>query len=409
MKRSLLARAAWTLAAAVVLVLLLKTLVGDVYHVQTSSMEPTIWGIEGSGEWVFVRFDNTPPERNEVVVVRRPEDDTPIVKRVLGKPRETLRISQGDVLIDRQHLRPSEPRPPEVVLFDDRWHRLEERFEIGEAQSRLWRRAGDAWMLDARTVPLHDNPALRHESTAPGHDNTLTLDDSAILRLNGPLDDGYLGPDHALVPGTTQANDARIECDVRFDDDQGEVRLGLKEQADTFEGVLSRENATTAKVVITRRAGSEPPVEVGTAHFPLVTGVWTHLSIENRDNALKLTYPGPGSPLVQIYKENTREPEEAASSGRGPSGRAYFGGAGGRIAFRSIRLVRDLMYTDRGHVGVDSEIQLGFDQFFLLGDNSAQSRDSREWGPVDQREIVGRAVRVVWPPSRWRRIDAPQH
>jgi signal peptidase I len=396
LKRRLLARAAWTLAAAVVLVLLLKTLVGDVYHVQTSSMEPTIWGIEDSGEWVFVRFDRTPPERNEVVVVRRPEDDTPIVKRVLGKPRETLRVSQGDVLIDRQHLRPSEPRPPEVVLFDDRLHQLEDRFEIGETQSRLWRREGPAWLLDARELRLPGHPALSH-------------DDSALLRLNGPLDDGYLGPQHQLVPGTTQANDARIECDLRFDDDQGEVRLGLKEQADTFEGVLSRENATTAKVVITRRAGSEPPIEVGTAHFPLVTGTWAHLSFENRDNALKLSYPGPGSPLVQVYDHNTREPDEAPSSGRGPSGRAYFGGAGGRIEFRSIRLARDLVYTDRGHVGVDSEIQLGLDQYFLLGDNSAQSRDSREWGSVDQRAIVGRAIRVIWPPSRWRRIDGPLH
>jgi hypothetical protein len=113
--------------------------------------------------------------------------------------------------------------------------------------------------------------------------------------------------------------------------------------------------------------------------------------------------------LLQEYDQNTPEPEGAASTGRGASGRAYFGGAGGRIAFRSIRLARDQVYTDRGHVGVDSEIQLGVGQYFLLGDNSAQSRDSREWGPVDERDIVGRAVRVVWPPGRWRRIDMPLH
>jgi signal peptidase I len=332
-----------------------------------------------------VRFDKSPPARNDVVVVRRPEDDTPIVKRVLGLPEESLRISQGDVLIYRQHFWPSAPRPPEVVLFDDRWHKLEDRFEIGAPQSRVWRRDGQDWLLDARDVPLHD--------------------DAALLHLSGPLDDGYLGPEHELVPGQTQANDARIECEVRFDDDRGEVRLGLKEQADTFEGVLSRENATTGKVVITRRAGLAAAEELGTAHFPLVTGKWTRLSFENRDNALKLIFAGPGSPLVQIYKENTPEPEGAASAGRGPSGRVYFGGAGGRIAFRSIRLARDLVYTDRGHVGVDSEIQLGPDEYFLLGDNSSQSRDSREWGPVTDRDIVGRAVRVVWPPSRWRKVD----
>ncbi len=370
-----------------ILVLLLKTIVGDVYHVQTSSMEPTIWGVEDEGEWVFVRFDKSPPDRYDVVVVRRPEDDAPIVKRVLGigKRYETVHIAQGDVLIDRQRLRPSEPRPPLIMLFDDRWHRLEDRFKIGEDQSRYWRRDGMTWMLDAREVPLHD--------------------DGALLRLSGPLDDGYLGPDHAFVPGQTEANDARIECEVRFDDDRGEVRLGLKEQADTFEGVLSRENETTGKVVITRRAGTAAPVELGTAHFPLVTGKWARFSFENRDNAIKLLFPGPGSPLVQRYTENTPEPDGARSSGRGPSGRAYFGGAGGRIAFRSIRLGRDLVYTDRGHIGVDSEIQLGPDEYFLLGDNSSQSRDSREWGPVTDRDLVGRAVWVVWPPSRWRKIE----
>ena len=51
---------------------------------------------------------------------------------------------------------------------------------------------------------------------------------------------------------------------------------------------------------------------------------------------------------------------------------------------------------------------LGPDEYFVLGDHSAESRDSREWGPVALRDIVGRAVRVVWPPSRWRGIDVPE-
>jgi signal peptidase I len=386
-KRRFLARAAWILGAAVVVLLLLKTFVGDVYHVVSSSMEPAIWGVEGDGEWVFVRFDRSAPERNELVVVRRAEDDAPIVKRVLGKPGESIKIAQGDVLIDRQRRRPSEERAPEIVVFDDRWHRLEERFEFGPAQATVWKRGGTEWTLDAR----------EHEAQ----------DDAALLRFIGPLNDDYLGPEHELVAGSVQANDARIACEVRFDDATGEVRFGLKEMGDTFEAVLSRVDATTAKIVVLARRDGTEWKELKTARFPLLVGSWTPFSFENKDDALKVTFPGPGSPLVHVYKEN--EPDPAAEiAGRTTTGsRAYFGGAGGRISFRSVRLARDLYYTDRGRIGVESEIQLGDGEYFLLGDNSSQSRDSREWGPVKQSDIVGRAVRVVWPPSRWRRIGDP--
>jgi signal peptidase I len=37
------------------------------------------------------------------------------------------------------------------------------------------------------------------------------------------------------------------------------------------------------------------------------------------------------------------------------------------------------------------------DCYFALGDNSYHSSDSRDWGPVPQRNIVGRGVFVYWP------------
>ena len=41
-------------------------------------------------------------------------------------------------------------------------------------------------------------------------------------------------------------------------------------------------------------------------------------------------------------------------------------------------------------------------QVFVLGDNRPQSMDSRVFGPVDKKSIVGRAFVVIWPISRWR-------
>ena len=48
------------------------------------------------------------------------------------------------------------------------------------------------------------------------------------------------------------------------------------------------------------------------------------------------------------------------------------------------------------------EYKLGKDQYFMLGDNSASSLDSRYWGPVPRKNIIGTAFSVFWPFShRW--------
>jgi signal peptidase I len=40
-------------------------------------------------------------------------------------------------------------------------------------------------------------------------------------------------------------------------------------------------------------------------------------------------------------------------------------------------------------------------RMFVLGDNRANSEDSREFGAVSTQRVIGRAVARVWPPSRW--------
>lgn len=44
-------------------------------------------------------------------------------------------------------------------------------------------------------------------------------------------------------------------------------------------------------------------------------------------------------------------------------------------------------------------ITLAADEYYVLGDNESQSSDSRYWGPVKEKLIIGRAILRLWPIS----------
>jgi len=62
-------------------------------------------------------------------------------------------------------------------------------------------------------------------------------------------------------------------------------------------------------------------------------------------------------------------------------------------------------YYNRGDFGRENQkITVPKDNYFVLGDNSASSQDSRYWGFVPKKNMLGNAIIIYWPPQRIRMV-----
>lgn len=377
MVRGKLIRLVWVLAAGALVLFGVRTFVGDVYRVTSHSMIPTL----REGEHVLVLYDQSMPERFDLVVLSRAGQA--IVKRVVGLPGETIQIgATGDLFVNGERLPPDALRPEPILLFDDEVLPVEGHFAMGGTQVDPWRRVEGGWELDARDVPLGSSPGL--------------------LRLRSRVADDYLDRDSAAVRrGVLHQGDLILEAQVRVLEPGGRFRAVLVEQADTFQFTLDLEEPDAARAELRRTPPTTDP-PLASALFRYRPGEWTHVRFENVDDHLRAEL---GDAVLEAdYGTNRPHPRDILGEGLTIGERVMIGGEGCRLRVRALRVWRDLHYTRRGEYATRTPLRLGPDELFVLGDNSRQSRDSREWGPVQRDEILGRALWVVWPPAAARRL-----
>ena len=64
------------------------------------------------------------------------------------------------------------------------------------------------------------------------------------------------------------------------------------------------------------------------------------------------------------------------------------------------RIARNYYYNQGEYAKSSKEIVVPEGKYFFMGDNSISSLDSRFWGFVDKKDIVGKAIFIWWPPKR---------
>ena len=378
------ARTKWLtiVGAALVLLVLARLFVFGIYEVDSRSMAPTLRGGTEGAESVLVRYGRGDLKRFALVVFRRPGTKEPRVKRIVGLPGESVQIVLGDLVVDGERLPLSVARPPLVEVFNADNGRVEEWFQMGGTEVNPWEEIEGGWRLSGESVP---------SGAAAG-----------TMFFSKRLTAAHIFGDSEAGPGGASAADCVLDCEVRPGMNPAELHFLLREQGDPFRAELDpgAEGQWGARLLQRWRGGEELLLAEGAVTAP--KGDWTSVRFGNVDDQLFLEVT-PASGVVERLTSgltvNHLDPSDRLAAGETYGHRIGLGGAAGSADFRGIRVSRDFHYTDRGTHGVGEPVRLGPGELFVLGDNSPESRDGRDWGPISMGDVLGRPTHVVLPLS----------
>jgi signal peptidase I len=330
---------------------------------------------ETSGDHVLVNrvaYALRRPRRWEVVVFRL--FGVTFIKRIVGLPGETVLLRDGDAYIDGKLQRKTAAQAWAmcVPIF-------KQTEDLPSGWDDLWRRApaGPADVLDGQR---------NRQTWTYRHDEKCT-----------PLTDEY-AYNAGRHGGGDLVHDFLVEADVERLAGMGTFALRLCDGQDWVEVTLPA--AESASVTV-RSWPVESPAEATTwarAEWAslLPSGHSRHVAVAFVDRRVSLSIDG------QCVVANVDLPAPLSRAGVGEP--VQLEAAGTALRIRNFRLFRDVHYTGRGRHAAGAEpVLLGVEQYFVLGDNSANSDDSRFWpeGAVSESQMLGPAFAVHLASRPW--------
>jgi signal peptidase I len=358
-------------------------------------------------------YQARPPRRWEVAVFQCPADLTkPYVKRVVGLPGEQIHISGGDVYANGQLLRKTlaQFRELSVPVFD-----LTHAPPDGWAVRWLVEPIADASRPVASREPgtpadesvLRDGALFLDGTRAPEgvgltyrHWNLDAKSEEAVgdwLGYNGgPVERrnkfGRRRPDAEPDP----VHDFAVAFDLEVLAGSGAFAVRLTDGLDGVRADLPiHHDPTSVGPIRVARDGSNDAVDGANGLTPGRT-YRVEFALVDRRASLAIDGQEVVAPLDLPF-----DPPGRARRG-GMTRPLQLGVRGASVVVRNLQIDRDIHYLSVGKVG--DGWKMGPDEYFLLGDNTSNSHDSRLWvvdgnpSPgVPEADFVGKPFLIHQP------------
>jgi len=439
-------------------ILLIRTFTAEAYVVPTGSMAPTLLGnheevvcsscsmrfalglaedgqaeeaicpncgevapddrvrVPCSGDRLLVQkglFDLRQPRRWEVAVFQFPGDPTQAyVKRVVGLPGESVRIFGGDVYIDGRVARKSlqEQQAIRILVYDSQYTTGNStrvpRFQFVKGPVWASNSLPTGWQIQEGQLHFEAQPTgpLDREALNQPSRHQVAGIDWAEYRHRDP-DRGRYTPVYDFnayngkaLRGENRVTDLMVEIDLKARSDVPIVYLRLSFGSERF--LVSLPIGAGGWATLKRNGRSIETTNPVAIEATTATSPSTH-KLEASVMDRRLIVAWNGVPLFDPIDYDDPSPTY-------PSYDTPFaiGASDGSLTVTRVKLYRDVYYTSvltgapRRAFGVDQPYHLGENEFFVLGDNSAVSNDSRFWGPspVVKRDLfLGKPFLVHLP------------